>query len=192
VAFFTTDRPSLAEALHADTRLKGTRAAATTGVNRAAVAGPVHLEGGVAHINGGWTRGRDDKTKKQKSAAENAAERQQDSASAAMPPLEPAVMALVTSFADFFLLGRCNAAFLTANSLFGKVATERGLEPGGTCTRKYMINDSQCDQPGHKPCRKAIEQDRSKGALPLPLKGASSGGCLANLQEVVRGRPDWA
>lgn len=46
------------------------------------------------------------------------------------------------TIAEFFLIGMCDARFLTHGSLFGRVAAERG---GGDERMNFFISDSNCD-----------------------------------------------
>lgn len=45
------------------------------------------------------------------------------------------------TIAEFFLIGMCDARFLTHGSLFGRVASERG----GNENMNFFISDSNCD-----------------------------------------------
>ena len=94
----------------------------------------VSVHGAVGHIGGTWLRGQ--------------------------PGLDRASLheqAMLKTFAEFFLMGQSEAAFITANSLFGKIATERGraMNERG---RRYTINDSNCSAPGHQSCSGDIER----------------------------------
>ena len=62
------------------------------------------------------------------------------------------------SFAEWFLLGRSQVAFLTANSLFGDSGSVRA---GDMAVRRYVINKRTCKMDPRMGCAQDIERERT-------------------------------